>query len=162
MESPRNNRSGFRHPALRDGLFPFLRFAALCRDAATIKQRFFGGTFLLFVVLGVLLLVSGCASTGPLTAQQANYPADKVDARGLFAENCVTCHGQNGRAYTFHGWLVGAQNFANLEWQMGTTDDQIVNAIKAGPGLMPAFANKLSPSEIEALAKYVRTFRTTE
>ncbi len=115
------------------------------------------------VISGVLLLLlSGCTSTGPLTTQQANYPADKVDARGLFAENCVTCHGKNGRAHTFHGWFVGAQNFANLEWQMGTTDGQIVNAIKAGPGLMPAFANKLSPSEIEALAKYVRTFRTTE
>ena len=117
---------------------------------------------LVMIILGVLFLGSGCASTGPLTAQQANYPTDKVDARGLFAENCVTCHGQDGRAHTFHGWLVGAQNFANLEWQMGTTDGQIVNAIKAGPGLMPAFANKLSPSEIEALAKYVRAFRTTE
>ncbi len=113
-------------------------------------------------VSGFLFLIAGCASTGPLTVQQANDPADKIDARGVFTENCIVCHGKNGRAHTFHGWLVGAQNFANLEWQMGTTDGQIVNAIKAGPGLMPSFANKLSPSEIEALAMYVRTFRTTE
>lgn len=159
MKPPRSNRSGFRTKA---GLFPFLTFAALCRDTATIKQRFFGGALLLAIISGFLFLASGCASTDPLTAQQSNYPADKVDARGLFAENCVTCHGKNGRAHNFHGWVVGAQNFANLEWQMGTTDGQIVTAIKAGPGLMPAFANKLSPSEIEALAKYVRTFRTTE
>jgi len=160
MKPPRSIRSGFR---TKVGLFPFLRIAAFCRDAATIKQRFFfGGAFLLVVISGFLFLVSGCASTGPLTAQRANYPADKVDARGLFAETCVTCHGQNGRAHTFRRGLVGAQNFANLEWQVATTDDQIVNAIKAGPGLMPAFANKLSPSEIEALAKYVRAFRTTE
>ena len=117
---------------------------------------------LLIFVPGLLFLISGCASTGPLAAQQANYPADKVDARDLFVENCTTCHGKDGHAHTFHGLLVGAQNFANLEWQVATTDGQIVNAIKTGPGVMPAFANKLSPSEIEALAKYVRTFRTTE
>ena len=119
-------------------------------------------TCLLFVSSGLLLLISGCASTGLLTAQQANYPADKIDARGLFTENCVTCHGQNGRARTFHGWLVGAQNFTSLEWQVATTDKQIVHAINTGPGVMPAFEKKLSSSEIEALAKYVRTFRPEE
>ena len=114
---------------------------------------------LLMSISGFLFLISGCASTGPLTAQQANYPADKVDARGLFVENCATCHGKNGRAHTFHGWLVGAQNLTSLEWQVDTTDEQIVHAIKTGPGVMPAFEKKLSPSEIEALAKYVRSFR---
>lgn len=159
MKPSRSHRSGFRTKA---GLLTFLRFVALYRDAAKIKQSFFGGAFLLVGVMGFLVLVSGCASTGPLTTREANYPADKVDARGLFFENCASCHGKNGRAHTFHGWFVGAQNFANLEWQVATTDDQIVSAIKSGPGLMPAFADKLSPSEIDALAKYVRTFRTTE
>jgi mono/diheme cytochrome c family protein len=116
-------------------------------------------SFLLIAFSGFLFLISGCASTGPLTVQQANYPADKIDARGLFAENCATCHGQNGRAHTFHGWLVGAQNLTDLEWQADTTDGQILNAIKTGPSVMPAFEKKLSPSEIEALAQYVRTFK---
>jgi len=159
MKPPRNQRSGFRTKA---GRLPCLRIAALGRDAATTRQRFPGGAFLLVIISGFLFLVSGCASTGSLTARQANYPPDQLDARGLFVENCASCHGKNGRAHTFHGWLVGAQNFANLEWQMGTTDAQIVRAIKTGPGLMPAFADKLSASEIDALTKYVRTFRTTE
>jgi mono/diheme cytochrome c family protein len=115
--------------------------------------------FLLGVISGLLCLISGCASSGPLTVQQANYPADKIDARGLFAENCITCHGKNGRAHTFHGWLVGAQNLTDPEWQADTADGQILNAIKTGPGVMPAFEKKLSSSEIEALAKYVRTFK---
>lgn len=116
----------------------------------------------LLLISGSLCLISGCASTGPLARQEADYPADKVDARGLFTENCATCHGQNGRAHTFHGLLAGAQNFTSLEWQVATTDKQIVHAINAGPGVMPAFEGKLSPSEIEALAKYVRTFRPDE
>ena len=124
----------------------------------SMKSKFFPPC-LLIIVPGLLFLTSGCASTRPLAAQQANYPEDKVDARGLFVENCVICHGKNGRAHTFHGWLVGAQNLTNTKFQADTTDEEIIKAIKTGPGVMPAFEKKLSPSEIDALATYVRTFK---
>jgi cbb3-type cytochrome c oxidase subunit III len=101
----------------------------------------------------------GCASRGPVTVEDANYPASNVDARGLFQENCIVCHGKNGRAHTFHGRLVGAQNLTDPKWQSETTDAQIINAINTGPSVMPAFGKKLSESEIEALAAYVRSFR---
>jgi cbb3-type cytochrome c oxidase subunit III len=104
------------------------------------------------------LVIAGCTSARPLAAEEANYPSDKVNARGVFVENCATCHGKNGRAHTFHGWLVGAQNFTDPRWQEDTTDDEIIHAINTGPGVMPAFGKKLSPSEIQALAKYVRSF----
>ena len=114
---------------------------------------------LLIAISGLLCLISGCASTGPLAAQEANYPADKVNACGLFVENCSVCHGQNGRAHTFHGWLVGAQNLTDPKWQQDTTDAEIIHAIQTGPSVMPAFGKKLSPTEIDALASYVRTFK---
>jgi mono/diheme cytochrome c family protein len=112
------------------------------------------------VALAVLAgLASGCASTHTMALQQAEYPKEKVDARGLFAENCATCHGQNGRARTFHGWLLGAQNFTDAQWQTNTPDAEIVHAIKTGPGFMPGFEKKLSPAEVESLAAFVRTFK---
>src|SRR5580700_9864484 len=94
---------------------------------------------MLIVTPGVLLLISGCSSTGPLAAKEANYPKDKVDARGLFVENCATCHGNDGRARTFHGRLVGARNLTDAKWQVDTSDNQIINAIKTGPKAMPTF-----------------------
>ncbi len=106
----------------------------------------------------LLCLLAGCASR-PLAKAEANDPVDKVDAQGLFVENCSFCHGKNGRAHTFHGWLLGAQNLTNAKWQAETTDAQILNAIRTGPSVMPAFEKKLSETEIEALAKYVRTFK---
>jgi len=111
---------------------------------------------------GLLLCVAaacapGCASH-PLAKQEANFPPDKVDARGLFSENCATCHGENGRAHSFDGWLVGAQILTITTFQDYFTDDAIRNAIESGPSVMPAFGKKLSPSEIDALTKYVRTF----
>lgn len=111
----------------------------------------------LFVISALAWLATGCASTNTLAKQQAGWPKDKVDARGLFAESCATCHGKDGRARTFHGWLVGAQNLTDVHWQ--ATDDEIIDAIKTGPKAMPAFEKKLSAAEIEALADYVHTFQ---
>ena len=117
----------------------------------------------LLILISVLpLLITGCASPGPLAVKQASYPEAKVDARGLFVENCAACHGKNGRAHNFHGILVGAQNLTKANWQTNTADDEIIYAIKTGPGAMPAFEKKLSPSEIDALAKYVRTFKPAQ
>jgi cbb3-type cytochrome c oxidase subunit III len=117
-------------------------------------------TGLLFIFIGLVLCLSGCVSR-PLSAQQANYPADKVDARGLFVENCIVCHGRNGRAHTFHGWLLGAQNLTDNKWQATTSDTEILHAIKTGPSVMPAFGKRLSETEIMALAVYVRSFKQT-
>jgi mono/diheme cytochrome c family protein len=112
----------------------------------------------LVVLAGGCLFLWGCASR-PITIQDANYPASNVDARGLFQENCIVCHGKNGRAHTFHGRLVGAQNLTDPQWQAETTDAQIIHAIQTGPRVMPSFGKKLSESEIDALAVYVRSFK---
>ncbi|HVU08463.1 MAG TPA: cytochrome c [Verrucomicrobiae bacterium] len=122
-------------------------------------------TAVLFVVAAAIILsLSGCASATPkpLTEQQADYPADKVDARGVFLENCATCHGENGRATTFHGILLSAQNLTDVGFQSEVSDEQIRQAIKTGPASMPAFEKKLSASEIDALVLYVRSLKAAE
>ena len=113
---------------------------------------------ILIPIAAAALMAAGCASAGKLARQQAAYPKEQVDARGLFVENCATCHGKNGRARTFHGLLLGAQNFTDPEWRAGIWHDKIIHSIQTGPGAMPAFGKKLSPTEIEALAAYVQTF----
>jgi mono/diheme cytochrome c family protein len=114
---------------------------------------------LLIVAPGLLLSIAGCDSTGPMTVQQANYPPDRIDASKLYNENCATCHGQDGRAQTFRGRLIGTQNLTDLKWQTNTTDDQIISAIETGPKAMPAFEKELSSLEIHALTAYIRSFK---
>ena len=114
------------------------------------------------LVPGILVFGFGCQSKPPVAAQQAGYPKDKVDARALFVESCAKCHGTDGRAKTFRGRLLHAQNLTDVKWQTASTDPEIVTAIKTGPKAMPAFAEKLSPSEIEALAAYVRSFKPAQ
>lgn len=105
------------------------------------------------------LLFAGCA-TRPLTREQKTYPVEKVDARGIFLENCATCHGKDGQAKTLHGRLVGAWNLTAAKFQNKTTNDEIREAIMTGPAAMPSFEKKLSSSEIEALVVYVRSLKT--
>jgi mono/diheme cytochrome c family protein len=114
---------------------------------------------LMLAAAGMVCLLSSCASSDTLSKQQTDLPKDKINAAGLFGENCVGCHGTNGRAHTFHGIILGAQNLTDAKWQIDTTDDEIVHAIQTGPHAMPEFDKKLSESEIEALAMYVRTLK---
>ena len=114
-----------------------------------------------FFLAASVFLGTGCASHH-LASEEANYPADKIDVQALFVENCSVCHGKNGSAHTFHGWLLGARNLTKPKWQEAATDSEILNAIKTGPSVMPAFEKKLSETEIDALAKYVRTLKQAD
>jgi mono/diheme cytochrome c family protein len=111
----------------------------------------------LIVVPGVLFATIGCQTESHLTTQSG--PQGKSSASDLFNRHCSTCHGKDGRARTFRGRLVRAQNLADAKWQTGVTDEQVADAIKQGPEAMPAFENKLSQAEIDALVAYVRSFK---
>ena len=114
---------------------------------------------MLILIPGIIFPGFGCQSGGDLATRQASGPQDKIEASKLFNQNCSKCHGQDGRAKTFRGKLVGARNFTDTKWQASITDKQISAAIKEGPEEMPAFKKKLSQEEIDALVVYVRSFK---
>ncbi|MRH78943.1 cytochrome-c oxidase, cbb3-type subunit III [Spiribacter sp. C176] len=68
----------------------------------------------------------------------------------LFANNCATCHGSDGR---------GARGYPNLSdgvWQWGGSPEAIRHTLINGrQAVMPAFAAALSETELEATAAYV-------
>lgn len=117
----------------------------------------------------LLVLVSLCLGywlNSSLFAQsdekKTGAPDKTMDASKLFEDNCAKCHGKDGRAKTFRGKLVGARNLTEAKWQEKTTDEQIIAAIKKGPGAMPSFEKKFSQAEIESLVVYVRHFKQGE
>lgn len=75
------------------------------------------------------------------TAQEASAPE-------LFAKHCSGCHGADGKG-AFGPDLSG-------NYQYGKTSLAIQESITSGrPKSMPAFEQKLSPGEIEALAEFL-------
>lgn len=86
--------------------------------------------------------------SGPKTSQ----------IKALFDERCARCHGRDGRGQTRLGEMLELPDFADAEWQKSASDERMRNSIRDGVGQMPAFARKLSRSEIAALVAYVRGF----
>ncbi|HEX9046851.1 MAG TPA: c-type cytochrome, partial [Verrucomicrobiae bacterium] len=112
------------------------------------------------VVAASVAIIAGCASTGRLGREQAGYPKEQVNARGLYLESCERCHGQDGRSRTLLGRLVRAQDFTDSKWKMETSNAEVIHSIQKGPKskIMPMYGPKFSEAEIEALAAYVQSF----
>ena len=69
--------------------------------------------------------------------------------RDLFAQNCQACHG-----VTAHGASVGASEVAPS--LMSTAPQQIAEAIRVGPGVMPAFGmDVISQRDADDIVTYV-------
>jgi cytochrome c oxidase cbb3-type subunit 3 len=104
--------------------------------------------------------------SGMLTAAQASDAADYVlslsgksgdgaaVARGreVFAQNCVACHGENGRGNV----ELGAPNLADAIWLYGGDKAAIAASITGGRrGVMPAWEGRLDAAIIKELTVYV-------
>src|ERR1051326_6924890 len=103
----------------------------------------------------VLVLFVGYVALSQTGANK--LPAAKAkEAKRLFKQKCVKCHGQDG-AGSDYGQIVGATNLTDPEWQQRVDDKRLLNSIEHGRGQMPAFAEKFTEEQIASLVLYVRT-----
>jgi len=98
----------------------------------------------------ILPSLLGLAAFALTAAGQTNAaPLLVADARTLFLKNCAHCHAADGsgdEGPDLHG--------------IGWTDAEIEKRIRNGKkGQMTAFAGKLQPAQIDALAKYVQSLK---
>lgn len=92
-----------------------------------------------------------------LAAAALAGPAFAIDGPALYKENCRKCHGDDGKAHTFRGYLYFAQDLSDPKWQARHNDDELFNYISKGPGMMPAFKKSLSEEERRVLVEVVRS-----
>ena len=88
-----------------------------------------------------------------LTGRSTN--ADTA-ARGrkLFAEQCTTCHGDDGKGKQDQG----APDLTDAIWLYGDSKQAISESIRTGRGgMMPAWAGRLDPVTLKSLAIYVHS-----
>ncbi|MFE9690165.1 c-type cytochrome [Micromonospora sp. NPDC005806] len=81
-------------------------------------------------------------------------PGNVVSGRELFAGNCAPCHGATGSgAVLTNGWSAPPLYDASAT--------QIAEAVRVGPGLMPAFPGQvLTDQQVDDLTSYVRRLRS--
>ncbi|GAA2706359.1 c-type cytochrome [Micromonospora olivasterospora] len=80
-------------------------------------------------------------------------PGNMPAGREVFAANCAPCHGAAGAgAVLTNGWVAPPL--------YESTAVQVAEAVRVGPGLMPAFPSQvLSDAQVDDLAAYVRQLR---
>ena len=77
-------------------------------------------------------------------------------AQTLWGAQCATCHGAEGRGDG--NPLPAGVDFTDPVWQEARTDDQIKAAIFEGKPPMPAYGDRVSAAQLDALVKVVRAF----
>ncbi len=88
----------------------------------------------------------------------SGLPLDpKVDlaaGRKIFVDNCVTCHGEEGKGNR----ELGSANLTDQIWEYGSSREDIIETIWGGRGgVMPAWAGRLSEPTIKAVTVYVHS-----
>lgn len=74
--------------------------------------------------------------------------------RTVYADQCASCHGADGKGNQDQG----APNLADEIWLYGGSRQAVVESIRTGRGgMMPAWAGRLDPVTIKALAVYVHS-----
>ncbi len=80
-------------------------------------------------------------------------PGDVALGRTMYAQNCAACHSAGGTG----GVLTGGHTAPDLRKATAT---QVGEAIRVGPGLMPAFPpDVITPKEVDGIAAYVATLQ---
>lgn len=74
--------------------------------------------------------------------------------RKLFAANCASCHGDEGKGNP----EIGAPNLADKIWLFGSDEAAIMESIAGGRGgVMPSWSGRLDPVTLKSLAVYVHS-----
>ncbi|TAL01407.1 MAG: cytochrome-c oxidase, cbb3-type subunit III [Rhodospirillaceae bacterium] len=88
-----------------------------------------------------------------ISGQKADAAVAKRGAE-VFGQNCVSCHGSDGRGDR----SVGAPNLTDAIWLYGGDRASIRQTVSyARNSSMPSWASRLSPATIRALAVYVHS-----
>lgn len=83
------------------------------------------------------------------------------DTQANWDAKCVTCHGKDGAGATRKGKQLKALDYTSAAVQAKFTDLQLRDAISKGieSKKMPAYSGELTPAQIEALVKLIRSFK---
>jgi len=115
------------------------------------------GSMLAFGRDGILKgeeIVTVASYVRSLSGLKVERKFDAAAGQKIFSENCVACHGAEGKGNPD----VGAPNLVDKIWLYGSDEASVIETITNGrSGVMPAWSARLDPTTIKALAVYVHS-----
>lgn len=97
-----------------------------------------------FLLASAVVLMSG------LTLSAANA-ANPAAGKRVYEANCAACHGTDGTAT-----VPGTPDFIKRE-RLNKPDGLLMNSIRHGLNIMPAWQGQLSADEMASALAYIRT-----
>jgi cytochrome c oxidase cbb3-type subunit III len=89
-----------------------------------------------------------------LSGLEPEQGVDVAAGKKIFADNCVACHGEDGKGNID----MGSANLTTKVWQYGSDiKDLTYTVTNARNGTMPAWGGRLDPVTIKSLAVYVHS-----
>ncbi|MFP5229632.1 MAG: c-type cytochrome [Acidobacteriota bacterium] len=82
----------------------------------------------------------------------------QTDGSAVYKSKCQVCHGPDGTAATPIGQVMKIPSFRNQE-SVKSTDAAYSFIIRDGRGKMPAFREKLTPTQMKEVISYIRTMQ---
>lgn len=128
------------------------------------KQRGSMGKRSLATVLMIPLGAWVVLACGPAAAQEASEEApaaSATDVEAIWAKNCKSCHGEDGKGETKAGKMQKAPDFTNAEIRAGFDRARMIVSVtegvkdESGKMRMRGYGEKLSAAEIAALVDYI-------
>lgn len=81
-----------------------------------------------------------------------------ADGAAIYKAKCASCHGADGKGQSPMGKKMNLRDLGSPEVQK-QTDKELYDWTADGKGKMPAYKDKLSADEINALVKHMRAFK---
>lgn len=102
-------------------------------------------------LLGIVCVLAGCHSAGSLTPQQA-------EGKHLYEVRCAHCHRDNDLMLKkvppdLHNIFATGK----LPSGAPATDLNVARTVLTGKGMMPSFAGRFTPDQMNALLAYLHT-----
>jgi len=79
------------------------------------------------------------------------------DGATLYKAKCSSCHGADGKGQTVMGKKMGLRDLGSADVQK-QSDADLHKITADGKGKMPAYKDKLSDGDVNALVAFMRTF----
>lgn len=80
------------------------------------------------------------------------------DGAALYKGKCAMCHGPDGAGQTTMGKNLKLRDLGSADVQK-QTDAELTKITADGKGKMPAYKAKMTAAEIDAVVKFIRTFK---
>jgi mono/diheme cytochrome c family protein len=120
-----------------------------------LKSAWFA--FLSAIILIVITIFAACDTEPRKTDAELGLSPEQAYGRRVYDARCAECHYAYSKRDLRGPSLAGLFKHPYMKNGMPANDDRVTDIILLGRAKMPAFQQKLTPQQLEALMAYLHT-----